>query len=88
MATHRVVGDGQVSVPPDEASLALTVGAIRLAAGLEARVGALADAVELGTQRPEPRGSAMRVIAADVPIEAGEATVTAGLSVTYQVEQE
>ncbi len=58
-----------------------------LAAGLGMRLGALVEAVETGAHRPEPRGMAMKAMAADVPIEAGEATVAASLSVTYQVEQ-
>lgn len=57
-----------------------------LAAGLGMQLGALVEAVETGAQRPEPRGYLSLAMSADVPIEAGEASVAASLSVTYQVE--
>jgi hypothetical protein len=62
-----------------------------LAAGLGVRVGALAEAVESGGARPEPRPGVgvarAATFAGAVPVEPGEATVEATVSVTFQVEQ-
>jgi uncharacterized protein len=61
-----------------------------LAAGLGMRLGALVEAVEAGAASPGPRFTpglqAMAV--ADVPVEAGEATVEASVSVKFQLERE
>jgi uncharacterized protein YggE len=61
------------------------VRAEALASGLGVRLGALVEAVEGGATRPEPR-AAMKAMAVDVPVEAGEARVAASVSVTFQVE--
>ena len=61
-----------------------------LAAGLGMRLGALVEAVEAGATIPEPRFTpglqAMAV--ADVPVEPGEATVEASVSVKFQLERQ
>lgn len=58
-----------------------------LAGELGGRVGALVEAVESGALRPEPRMHALRLAAAEaLPVEAGETTIAASVSVTFQVE--
>jgi uncharacterized protein len=61
-----------------------------LAEGLGMRLGALVEAVESGAITPEPRlAPGVRALAAaDVPVEAGEATVDASVSVKFQLERE
>jgi uncharacterized protein YggE len=60
-----------------------------LAAGLGMRLGALVEAVEAGAITPEPRFTpgVRAMAAADVPIEAGEATVDGSVSVKFQLER-
>ena len=61
--------------------------AAALAEGLELRLGSLVEAVEAGAQPPQPRGAVrMAALTADVPVEAGTATVEAAISATFEVE--
>ena len=86
-------GESPLSIRPGSPSCGLPARTRRtkaeaLAAGLGVRVGALVEAVEAGAERPEPKGGRrFAALAADVPIEAGEAVVVCSVSVTFQAEQ-